>query len=86
MKSNFSKQRAYQYGCWLSVWIKNLTGTAQECYELYRKNARGTVLQNSNYTVTYLPSLKPSKKDEQDMQDSAGEIRKKPFGIYSSSV
>ena len=25
------------------------------------------------YTVTYLPSFKPSKKDGQDMQDTAGE-------------
>ena len=31
--------------------------------------------QLHNSTKTYLPSQKPSKKDEQDMWDSAGEAR-----------
>ena len=33
--------------------------------------------ESNSCTDTYLPSLKPSKKDKQDMWDTAGEARMK---------
>ena len=44
-------------------------GTEQECYELYWTNPGSNTPQSSSCMATYLPSLKPSKLDEQDMQD-----------------
>ena len=38
-----------------------------------RKNARSNTEYSS--TDTYFPSLKPSKKDEQDTQETAGKAR-----------
>ena len=55
-----------------SVWRKSLTVIPQEWYELYWTNSRNNILINSNCTATYFPSPKPSKSDEQDMQDIAG--------------
>ena len=65
------------YGCTsrLSEWRKSLTEIVQECYDLYWTNAGSNIPQNSSCTVTYLPSLKPFKLDEQDMGDTAGELR-----------
>ena len=48
---------------------------AQECYELYWTNPGGNIPQNSSCMVAYLPSQKPFKLDEEDMQDTAGEVR-----------
>ena len=44
-------------------------------YGLYRTNPGNHIPQNSSCTVTYLPSLKLFQLDEQDMQDTAGEVR-----------
>ena len=38
----------------------------------------------SSYTATCLPSLKPSKPDEQDMLDTAGDIRTNSLATTSS--
>ena len=48
---------------------------AQERYEIYGKNPGSNILQNSSCTATDLPSQKPSKLDEQDIRDTAGEVR-----------
>ena len=42
--------------------------TTQGCYLLFWTNLGNTTRQNSNYTATYLSSLKPSKYDEQYFQ------------------
>ena len=60
---------------WLSAWRKSLTAITQECYEPYWINPLSSIPQNSRCTVNYLPSLKPFKSDEEDMQDIAGEIK-----------
>ena len=39
--------------------------------------------QTSSYTVTYHPSRKLSKLDEQDMWDTAGEVGTSSYGMYS---
>ena len=46
----------------------------QECCEQYWTRTGGNTPQGTNYTVTFLPSQKISKLDEQDMQDTAGEV------------
>ena len=38
-------------------------------------NPVSSTLQNSSCSATYLPSLKPSKLDEQKMLGTAGEVR-----------
>ena len=48
---------------------------AQEYYELYWINPGGSIPQNNYCTATYQSSRKPSKLDEQDMQDTVGEVR-----------
>ena len=48
-------------------------GTTQECYMLFWTNPGSTTFQNSCCTATQLPSNKPSKQEEQDMLDTAGE-------------
>ena len=62
-------------GGWLSVWRKSLTGIVQECYELYWTSSGGGIPQSSRSSDIYHPSRKPSKLDEPDMQDTAGEVR-----------
>ena len=59
---------------------------AQECYEPQWSNPESNVLQNSSCIVTYLPSLKPFKSDEQDIQDTAGEVKASSYAIYSSGL
>ena len=54
---------------------KKLTGITQEYYELYWTNSECNIPQNSSCTATYIPSLKPSKSDEQAIRDTAGEVR-----------
>ena len=54
---------------------KSLTAIAQEYYKLYWTNPGSNIPQNSIYTVTYLPSQKPSKLDEQNIWDTSGEKR-----------
>ena len=67
------------YGC--TMWRltkrreKILTGILQECYELYWTNPGGNTPENRSCTATYHPSRKPSKLDEQNMWDTAGEVR-----------
>ena len=68
----FSKQQLCQsyymdapYGRWQSAWRKSLMAVAQECYEPYWTNPGSNIPQNSSYTITYLPSLKPFKSVEQ---------------------
>ena len=60
---------------WLSVWIKSFTAIVQECYGLYWTNPGGNIPQNNSCMATNHPSRKPSKLDEQDMWDTAGELR-----------
>ena len=78
----FSKQQSCQYyymdaphGRWLSVLRKSLTAIAQQCCELYWTNPRGNIPQNCSCTTTYHLSQKPSWLDEEDMWDTAGEVR-----------
>ena len=80
--SNKIKQQSCQYyyidvphGYCLSIWSKSLLAIAQEYYELYWTKSGGNILQNSSCIATYHPSKKPSKLDEQDMLDIAGEVR-----------
>ena len=42
-----------------------------------------SIPQNSSYTVTVLPSLKPLKSDERDTQNTAGEERASSFATFS---
>ena len=60
------------YGCTTRM-LKNvsresITGTAQECNELYWTNLGSNTPRNNSCTATYLISLKPSKKDERETQ------------------
>ena len=57
--------------------------TTQECYVLFRKNPGSNTPQNSNCAATYLSSHKPSKKDEQDLRSTAGEIKTKTTATFS---
>ena len=81
-RSFFSKQWSCQYfymdaphGRRPSVLRNSLTAIAQEYCKLYWTKSGGSIPQNSNSMATYHPSGKPSKLDEQDIWDSAGEIR-----------
>ena len=47
----------------------------QESYELYTTNTGSNIPENNSCMAIYLPSLKPSKLDEQDMWDTVGEVR-----------
>ena len=62
------------YGHWQSAWRKSLMAIAQKIYELYWINPESSIPQNSSYTVTNFPYLKPFKSDKPDMQDPAGEV------------
>ena len=42
--------------------------------------------QNSSYTVTYLPSLKPFKADQEDMQDAAGDVKMSSLATFSCGL
>ena len=55
---------------------KNLMVITQECCKLYRTTPGGNTQQNSSCMATYHPSGKPSKLDEQDMQDTAGKYER----------
>ena len=63
------------HGHWQSVLRKSLTGTAQECSKLYWTNPGCNISWHSSCMATYLLSLKPSKSDEQGMQNTAWEVR-----------
>ena len=54
--------------------------TAQECWELCRTNPGRNIPQSSSYTATSLPSLKPSKSDE---QDTAGKVKTNSLAAFS---
>ena len=81
IKCNFFKAAVVVllYGC--TTWMlikrleKSLMAIAQECYELYWTNPGSNISQNSICMATYLPSLKPSKSDKQDIQGTAGGVR-----------
>ena len=70
-------------GRWLSVQRKNFTAIAWECYELYWTSPGHNILPNSSCTATNLLSLKPFKSDEQDMRDTAGEVRTNSWLTFS---
>ena len=74
------------FGCttWTLTYRKSLTAIAQECYELCWKNPRNNIPQNSNCAATYRPSKKPSKLNEQDMRDTAGEVKTNSLAMSSS--
>ena len=46
--------------------------TRYECCMQFGRNSGISTLQNSNNTVIYVTSQKPSKKDEQDLLVTAG--------------
>ena len=80
--SFFSKLWSIQYCCidapcgiWPSAWRESLTAIVQECCDLYGTSPGGRNPQSSSCTDTWHSSLKPSKLDEQNMRDTAGEIR-----------
>ena len=66
------------YGC--TTWTltkrieEKLACIAEECYQLYWTNPGSNIPQKS-CSITYLQSLKLSKKDGQDMWDTAEEVR-----------
>ena len=68
-----------QYGC--TTWTltqrieKKLDGICTRCYELHWTSHGSSIPQNSSCMTSYLSSLKPSKLDEQDKRDTAGEVR-----------
>ena len=55
----------------------------QECYKLYWTNPGSNIPQNTSCMATYLLSLKLSKLDEQDMWDTAGEVRTNLWATFS---
>ena len=59
---------------WYQVFLSNLTVTKQEYCKQYWTSPVGSTLQNSRCMTIYHPSRKLSKLDEQDMQDTAGEV------------
>ena len=63
------------HGCWLSVCRESLTAIAQECCKHNWICPGGSISQSSCCMDTYHPSWKPSKLDEQDMRDIAGDVR-----------
>ena len=82
LSSIASKHRSCQYcyidalhGRWQRVWRKSLTAITQESCKLYWTSLGSNTPQKSSYMATYLPSRKPSKLDESDMQKTAGEVR-----------
>ena len=74
------------YLCWLSPCRKSLMAIAQECCEPYRINRRSNFPQNSNYMAFYLPSIKPFKSDEQDMQNPAEDLMANSKVIFSCGL
>ena len=50
----------------------------------FKTNPGSNISRNSSFTATYLPSLKPSKYDEQDMWDTAGENNSLMTFFYGS--
>ena len=56
---------------------------AQGCYKLYQTNTESNIPQSSSYMATYHPSQKPSKLEEQDMQDTPREVRMNSLATFS---
>ena len=54
----------------------------QECYELYWTSPGGNTSKNNSCTATYHPSRKPSKSNETNMRDTAGEVRMNSKEMY----
>ena len=80
--SFFSEQQSHQYCCmdaphryWQDVRRESLIAIAQELCKLYWTSPGSSIPQNSSSTGANHPSRKPSKLDEQDMWDTAGEVR-----------
>ena len=48
---------------------------AKGCYHLYGTNPGSNTQRNCSFIVTYIPSLKPFKKAERDMLETAGETK-----------
>ena len=55
-----------------------------ECCKRYFKNPKSNVPWNNSRTATDHPFLKPSTWNEQDMPDSAGEVRTNSEVTFSS--
>ena len=72
------------HGRWLSRWRKSLTATIQECCKQYWTSPGGNNPQSGSYMATNHSSLKLSKLDEPDMQDTAGEVGTRSEVLYSS--
>ena len=56
---------------------------SHECCKQYWISPGGNTRQGTNYTATYIPSQKPSKLDEPDTQDNAGEAGTSSSVMYS---
>ena len=65
-----------------AYWGNSLMAITQECYQLYWKIPGVNTQQRSSCTATNHPSWKPFKLDEQDMQDTAGEVRSNSEAMY----
>ena len=67
------------YGCTTWTLIKCLKKILESnCKRMLRailNKSWSNTLQNSSCAVTYLPSLKPFKSDQLNMQDTTGEVR-----------
>ena len=61
---------------WLSFCRKSLMAIAQAGNELYSTNPGSNIPHSSSCTAIYRPSRRPSKLDEQDMRETAGEVKK----------
>ena len=69
---------------WLRVLGEKLSAIVQECCELYWASPGGSIPQNCSCMETFHPSRKPSKLDEQDMRDTAGEVRANSLVMHPS--
>ena len=54
--------------------MKGLIATTPKCFEQYWTGPGGSTPQSGSCTATYHPSLKLSKLNEPDMQDTAWEV------------
>ena len=78
IKRIFSKQQS----CWYyymdpgqAYWEKAWRHLSKNATSYIEKNPGSNIPQKISCMVTYLPSLKPSKSNEEDLWDTAGEVR-----------
>ena len=90
IKQFFSKQQLSSYCCnGCTTWTlikrieKKLDGNCKGCYGLYKTNPGSNISKSNSCMTTYHSSRRPSKLDEQIMQDTAGETRTNSLGTFS---